>query len=230
MNTPELRELLYRDLRDIPVTENGEALVMSNTYDPSIRLGTGYKIQTPKDAPEQVFMVRDSVAQKLSRANGELRKKNYDRVLEVGYGFRPMEIQKVIFNRVYDRIRSTKNDIDELEILEQVHKFIAVPEVSGHSTGGAVDLTIFDSERGVALDMGYPMLDLDGDEVEMSWRAKNLSRLQQENRDLLFELMTGENFAPFWGEWWHYSYGDREWAAYYERDQAIYEQRLFGKL
>ncbi len=37
--------------------------------------------------------------------------------------------------------------------------------------------------------------------------------------------MTAAEFAPFWGEWWHYSFGDCEWATYYEKPNAIYSQK-----
>jgi D-alanyl-D-alanine dipeptidase len=34
-----------------------------------------------------------------------------------------------------------------------------------------------------------------------------------------------QGLAPFDGEWWHFSYGDREWAKYYEEEAAaIYDQ------
>lgn len=35
---------------------------------------------------------------------------------------------------------------------------------------------------------------------------------QKENRFLLQDLMLLVGFAPYYGEWWHFSYGDREWA------------------
>ena len=34
--------------------------------------------------------------------------------------------------------------------------------------------------------------------------------------------MVAEGFAPFDGEWWHFSYGDREWAAFYGLSQTLY--------
>ena len=30
---------------------------------------------------------------------------------------------------------------DDIEALEEAHRFIAVPDVAGHPTGGAIDLT-----------------------------------------------------------------------------------------
>jgi D-alanyl-D-alanine dipeptidase len=34
--------------------------------------------------------------------------------------------------------------------------------------------------------------------------------------------MVAAGFAPFYGEWWHFSYGDREWAAVYGEPAALY--------
>jgi D-alanyl-D-alanine dipeptidase len=44
------------------------------------------------------------------------------------------------------------------------------------------------------------------------------------NRQLLRYVMLSAGFAPFDGEWWHFSYGDREWAFYYKKPYAIYNQ------
>jgi hypothetical protein len=40
----------------------------------------------------------------------------------------------------------------------------------------------------------------------------------------LSPIMTKEGFAPYDGEWWHFSYGDKEWAFYYKQDKALYNQ------
>ena len=52
----------------------------------------------------------------------------------------------------------------------------------------------------------------------ISERAKN-------NRELLRKIMLEEEFAPYDGEWWHFSYGDKEWAFYYNKDEALYNQK-----
>ena len=36
--------------------------------------------------------------------------------------------------------------------------------------------------------------------------------------------MLEQEFAPYDGEWWHFSYGDREWAFYYKKEKALYKQ------
>jgi D-alanyl-D-alanine dipeptidase len=42
-------------------------------------------------------------------------------------------------------------------------------------------------------------------------------------RMTLREAMMSGGFAPFDGEWWHFSYGDREWAKYYGAATARYD-------
>ncbi len=40
--------------------------------------------------------------------------------------------------------------------------------------------------------------------------------------------MLTAGFAPFDGEWWHFSFGDREWARFYGAENALYEQIQFA--
>jgi hypothetical protein len=44
------------------------------------------------------------------------------------------------------------------------------------------------------------------------------------NRKMLRDAMMAEGFAPYDGEWWHFCYGDKEWAFYYKKDKALYNQ------
>jgi D-alanyl-D-alanine dipeptidase len=47
---------------------------------------------------------------------------------------------------------------------------------------------------------------------------------------LLRSVMLQAGFAPFDGEWWHFSYGDREWAYYYKKKYALYSQVSLSSL
>jgi len=47
------------------------------------------------------------------------------------------------------------------------------------------------------------------------------------NRQILRLWMMTAGFVPYDGEWWHFSYGDREWAKYYGMPNAIYNQIAF---
>ncbi len=39
---------------------------------------------------------------------------------------------------------------------------------------------------------------------------------------MLRNVMVSVGFAPFDGEWWHFCYGDKEWAVYYNKPAACY--------
>ena len=60
--------------------------------------------------------------------------------------------------------------------------------------------------------------------------AQSISQNAKENRLLLRNIMIEAGFAPFDGEWWHFSYGDREWAYYYKKMKAIYNQIAYEDL
>ena len=78
---------------------------------------------------------------------------------------------------------------------------------------------LFIDVSGDELDMGNKIADYANPEV-----IKTFARVtgeQAKNRQLLHDLMVAQNFAPFYGEWWHFSYGDREWAVFYG-EKALY--------
>lgn len=54
--------------------------------------------------------------------------------------------------------------------------------------------------------------------------TKGISKNAKQNRMMLRNVMIKAGFAPYDGEWWHFSYGDREWAYYYRKKYAIYKQ------
>jgi D-alanyl-D-alanine dipeptidase len=86
--------------------------------------------------------------------------------------------------------------------------FVADPALgSRHNRGSAVDLTIYDSASGRALDMG-------GAYDEFSSRSfidfPGGTALQRWNRQFLKAFMEQEGFTVFHDEWWHYDYKDRD--------------------
>jgi D-alanyl-D-alanine dipeptidase len=39
---------------------------------------------------------------------------------------------------------------------------------------------------------------------------------------MLYQVMTEAGFMPFFGEYWHFMYGDREWAYFSGLDESLY--------
>jgi zinc D-Ala-D-Ala dipeptidase len=204
------RVLGYRDLVDTPVLDNDEPLVR---IDPDPNLGIEF-------ATLEYPHIRKDAWQRVLNAAQSLRAKNLRYGLRILYAYRSLRVQRELFEQEKDRASEESLGIPEDELLERVHGFIAVPDVAGHPTGGAIDLTItFD---GVPLDMGCEYMDFDSPLLPTF--AEGLSPAQEENRMLLREIMMRAGFAPFNGEWWHFSYGDKEWAVFYDIPRAIYSQ------
>jgi D-alanyl-D-alanine dipeptidase len=85
-----------------------------------------------------------------------------------------------------------------------------------------VDVTL--ARGGEPLDMGDPgeTAPSGGAPFRIRTFSDGLTGEQASNRMALNLAMALAGFVPFWGEWWHYSYGDREWAAFCGLPDAIY--------
>ncbi|HAX91041.1 MAG TPA: hypothetical protein DCY07_02385 [Rhodospirillaceae bacterium] len=210
----------YTDLIAVPIEENGEAMVMIDKtngvrtfcLDPDMRSFTGSDI-----------FVRDSVLKKLELAQSEIEMIWQGASLEVVYGYRHIDIQTGLFVNAKSDILKRNPKCSEETLNEQAHIFIAVPEVAGHPTGGAVDVRIV-TKNGAFVDMGTAAHDFSKASYVFS---PLISKETWQNRQLLRASMVKAGFAPYDGEWWHFSYGDREWAAYYRRNKAVYGQIKF---
>ena len=91
----------------------------------------------------------------------------------------------------------------------------AVAGRSGHAAGGAVDVVLCEGDCEV--DMGGGYLDF-----KSGGNMKALTVEQRNARRLLRHALQKAGFVNYPLEWWHYSYGDRMWAAYSRRRFAIY--------
>lgn len=80
-----------------------------------------------------------------------------------------------------------------------------VAEVSGHSRGATVDLSLARCEGGTCteLDMGTPF---DFFDARAHTAGAGLSDAQSANRTLLLEAMTRRGFVNYPEEWWHYTF------------------------
>ena len=164
--------------------------------------------------------VRETIYEKLKKVAQKLKQYNKNYKLIVVFGFRNMKLQKKYFSDIYNEVKDNFND--EMEMYEYIHEKIAVPEVAGHPTGGAVDIAIYDEKNEEIIDFGSKILDWDT--TKCYYFNEEISKEAIHNRKLLRKLMLEQEFAPYDGEWWHFSYGDKEWAFYYKKKQALYNQ------
>lgn len=219
----ENKMVRYSDLIKINTIESGEPFVVikkdaiKNDYLP--------EMSDMKKLIGSKIVVRKSVYEKLLTAKNYLTKICPGLFLCVTYGYRSLEIQKTRFLK---RIREVSiNFFDKpLDLYEETHRYVAVPTVAGHPTGGAIDITLINNNEQV--DFGTKMYDYTTKNCYTF--SKNISDLARKNRLLLRNVMLKSGFAPYDGEWWHFSYGDREWAFYYKKAYAVYDQIPFKKL
>lgn len=182
--------------------------------------------KNPDMAPytgEEIW-VREAVCNRLLAAQESLSKIQKSFQLLIYYGYRHPEIQTRYYEQMYARTKEQYPNEPAADLEERVNLMIAYPPIAGHPTGGAVDLTILDGSQ--ELDMGCPMYDFNQLEKVPTF-SPHLSTEQKQHRKLLHDALKTEGFAPFYGEWWHFSFGDREWAVFYDNPHAIYDQLTF---
>jgi len=80
-------------------------------------------------------------------------------------------------------------------------------------------LTLVDDSNN-PVDMGNAISDYSDPDIIKTFAE--VTSEQASYRKILHDAMIAQGFAPFYGEWWHFSYGDREWATFYGTKKAIY--------
>ncbi len=204
----------YRNLIKIPVHENEE--VTSDILEYGLDIGLEYSKLPPSTG--KTLILRQSVCERLVKAQEYLHEERKGHRLISTYAYRSLAIQQESFEAVKKQLGfSTRTDT---EALEATSHFICVPEVAGHPTCGAVDLFICDS-TGTPLDFGTEMHAFEKDSCSFSPFISDTATI---NRKILRFVMQKAGFAPYDGEWWHFSFGDRAWASYYKESKAHFGQ------
>lgn len=207
----------YDDYKNIPVRDVDEPLVAIPTS--GVLRASTMRDDARRITGEQTY-VRQSVRDRLAQAGGELALRAPGARLEVGYGYRALSVQRA---RFADQVEQLSGEYSGEELRRAAHRQVAVPEFAGHPAGAAVDIRIID-ENNQSLDFGTELWEFTKRSYTFS---PEIAAPARQNRALLRSVMMGAGFAPFDGEWWHFSYGDKEWAYYYGQPQARYDQIEF---
>jgi D-alanyl-D-alanine dipeptidase len=144
--------------------------------------------------PELRFLVRPEVAARLQRAASALPDD-----LRLGFweGLRPLPVQQALWDSALSYLRAAHPELPREELEWTVERYVARPGDSPppHSTGSAVDVAAVDA-------FGRVLNPAD------AW-----GRLGTE---LLARALRETGLANYEPEWWHWSYGDLEWARVYD--------------
>ncbi len=214
------RVLTVKDLLSVSVHEIGSPLVDLRTEVPEVQCVYEKFDMAPYIG--NAMLVRVELVAMLKQAYQQLQHLCPSYSFRVQYGYRHLTVQQDYFAKRYAANKERFPQLSEDALIEQTHLQVAYPPVSGHPTGGAIDITIIDA-NGTPLDMGTSIADYTDPEKCFTY-SESVTKEQSENRLLLARILMEVGFAPFNGEWWHFSYGDREWAKFYGKHEALYGQ------
>lgn len=179
-------------------------------------------------------LVRESVADMLVMVVDRLRPSHTLRVFD---GYRPVMVQQKLWEEYRILIESENPDFTNTDVDFFTSMFVDKPSVNTndpflHNTGGAVDLTICYRD-GSPIEFGC---DFDNHTqkaysyyFEPAYEHGEYNSVAQYNRRLLYNAMTSVGFTNLPTEWWHFDYGNKNWA-YYTGKKPIYKGILEHKV
>lgn len=135
--------------------------------------------------------------------------------------YRPLARQAEMWNKVQDEMMLKYPGVEGDSLVKLCENFIANPYDgigSGHQACCAVDVSLC-TVSGHLQNMGTDMHQFN------EWTKTHVPGLDenvQKNRDILEQAMHEVGFANYPAEWWHFSYGDHQWAWLTGCDMAIY--------
>lgn len=134
-------------------------------------------------------------------------------------GFRTTAVQQKLYDGLYKKLEQENRDWSQEMLHQAVLGFVAAPTKTAdfaapHNTGAAVDLTLVDADE-QELPMGTPFdyFEIESYTFHFENAPQNTKGEQfHRNRMILYNSLVRLKCFNFPDEWWHFSYGDREWA------------------
>lgn len=176
--------------------------------------------------------LRETVAKKLLDVDSRLRAEGLR--LHVHDAYRPTAVQSYFFDQwMPAEIRKKHPDWTAEQVMTETMKFWAKPTAPGdspspHSTGAAVDLTIYVERTSEPLYMGSIFDDVtavaltDYLERPLNDHVSYSEMEAGKNRRLLYWVMETSGLINNPNEWWHFSWGDQMWARLSGAVAAVY--------
>jgi zinc D-Ala-D-Ala dipeptidase len=220
---------------NIPIVESNDPLVqipesqfISASPHPYAALGAPYGNASP-------FFVRQEVLTALSQAQRTLQHHHPAWKLFIFDAYRPVAVQQFMVDFTFEQaIQDRQLDRAQLSVeqtqalWQEVFQLWAPPVLDPatpppHSTGAAVDVTLFDTDSGKTIEMGSPIDELSARSqpnyfeavaanLNESEAVRAAATVAHQHRELLRTAMEAAGFSRHLGEWWHFSLGDQMWA------------------
>lgn len=168
--------------------------------------------------------IRKSLHERLKALSYNMKRlSNRDFTVFVYEGLRTLDIQEKLFNTCVEELKEEFPDLSKTEIIKLAEKNISHPNNNPpHSTGGAVDIRVWDVEKSEYVDMGT-FGNYWGKNPQAFTFCIGLTDEQKKNRHLLLTAAAMSGLVNYPCEWWHFSYGDQYFCYWTGNKKAIYK-------
>ena len=193
-----MRVISDKILIKIPVKDNKEKLADIKSICSNISINIDPNSQKVEKLPFDVCYLRVGAIKRLCKAQ-KLLPNSYK--IMIWSGHRSLKIQEKLYSDQYKKFLKQHPKWPKEKIKQETDKFVAPIEIMPpHTTGGAIDCTIFDS-YGKQLNMGTAIDDF----TKRSYtNSQEISKKARKNRLLLVRIMKKAGFVNYPPEWWHW--------------------------
>jgi D-alanyl-D-alanine dipeptidase len=208
----------------VPIQENHEPLVNARDF-PELLIGPSPEIENNLSYTymRKIVLTKLQTAQNLLPSH--LRLCLYE-------GLRTLSLQKLLFEKEWQKIKTLHPQFSQEEIYNQVTKLVSPLKtldgafnIPPHATGAAVDVYLVDTESNQPVDMGILAKDwMDDPEGKLSLTDSEFISFEAvKHRSILCHVMREVGFVNYPTEYWHWSYGDRYWAFIKNEPYAFFD-------
>lgn len=198
---------------EIKIKDCGEPLIDIAKTCPELVIN----LEKKRMRKEGTAFLRKSVAEMICRAKSYLPK---GVTFIIGDAWRPKYIQEDILKSFYNKFQKQHHKWSSQRISEEVSKYAAPaegPAVSGHMAGGAVDLRLWKNGRKIPMKSKKLSYQENAETVQ-----PKLPKFIRQNRKILSDALLKAGLSNYPEEYWHWSYGDIQWAKRNNKKQAKY--------
>jgi D-alanyl-D-alanine dipeptidase len=136
-------------------------------------------------------------------------------------GHRDPRLQERYFNNYRERLEKLDRHLSDEDPYLLASRYVSPPRIAPHVSGAAIDLTLCDQE-GNELDMGTAVNATPEDSNGACYFDAAVSVEARSNRTVMAKALEQVGLVNYPTEWWHWSYGDRDWAMATGASAAIY--------
>jgi len=164
------------------------------------------------------FRIRTPVYDKLKAAKKFLPSGIFFLLFEA---YRPLSRQIELWESTLREIKKMRPALSAQDMIALCEYFVANPYDgigSGHQACCAVDISLCTTDS-YQLDMGAEMQEFNS---KTPTDAIGITEKVKANRHILKHALESVGFVNYPAEWWHYSYGDHQWAWLLGKTEALF--------